>query len=72
MDTVDQNRRAVIAAARDSATRARSLAEGLEALVRALDGLAVELPQAGSAASGEGVPLAREGELRTVREVADT
>ena len=37
MDTVDRSRRAAIAAARDAAGKARALAEGLEALVRALD-----------------------------------
>ena len=48
MDTVDRSRRVAIAAARDAAGRARALAEGLEALARALDTLVVELPQAGS------------------------
>jgi len=45
------------------------LAEGLEALARALDTMAVELP-AGSPDAGVGKPLAREGELWTVTEVA--
>jgi len=45
------------------------LAEGLEALARALDTMAVELP-AGSPDAGVGEPLAREGELWTAAEVA--
>ena len=70
MDTLDRSRRAAIAAVRDAAERARALAEGLEALARALDTMAVDLPHAGSAASGGGPPLVREGELWTVAEVA--
>jgi len=70
MDTVDRSRRVAIAAARDAAVKARSLAEGLEALVRALDAFVVELPKAGEAASVEGQPYGREGELWTAAEVA--
>ena len=70
MDTVDRSQRVAMAAARDAAGKARALAEGLEALVRALDALVVELPQAGSVVSGDRPPLAREGELWNVSEVA--
>ena len=70
MDTVERSRRCAIAAARDVAGKARALAEGLEALVRALDELVLELPQAGVAASSDGRPPAREGELWTVSDVA--
>jgi len=70
MDTVDRIRRVAIAAARDAAGKARAIAKGLEALVRALDALVVELPQEGSAVSGERPPLAGEGELWTASEVA--
>jgi excisionase family DNA binding protein len=70
MDTVDRNRRAAIAAARDAAGKARGLAEGLEALARALDTMAVELPPAGSPDAGVGEPLARGGGLWTAAEVA--
>jgi hypothetical protein len=63
MDTLHRSRMAAIAAARDAAGRARALAEGLEALVRALDTMAVELPSAGSPDAGVGEPLEREGEL---------
>jgi len=70
MDTVDRSRRAAIAAARDAAGRARALAEGLEALARALDTIVVELPPVGSRDVGGGEPLAREGELWTTTEVA--
>ena len=54
MDTVDRSRRAAVAAARDAAGRARMLAEGLEALARALDTMAVELPHEGSPEAGVG------------------
>ena len=70
MDTVDRSRRAAIAAARDAAGRARALAEGLEALARALDTMVVELPRRGESDAGLGEPLAREGELWTTVEVA--
>ena len=50
--------------------KARALAEGLEALVRALDGLLAEMPQAGSAVARERQPPAREGELWSASEVA--
>jgi excisionase family DNA binding protein len=70
MDTVDRSRRAAVAAVRHAAGRARALAEGLEALARALDTMAVELPPAGSPDAGVGEPLAREGELWTTAEVA--
>ena len=56
MDTLDRSRRAAIAAARDAAGRARTLAEGLEALARALDTMVVELPPAGSPDAGVGEP----------------
>ena len=46
------------------------LAEGLEALARALDTMAVELPHEGSPEAGVREPLAREGELWTTAEVA--
>jgi len=46
------------------------LAEGLEALARALDTMAVELPGSGSHDSGVSEPHAREGELWTTVEVA--
>ena len=45
-------------------------AEGLEALARAQDTMAVELPSAGSPDAGVGRPPAREGELWTTVEVA--
>jgi excisionase family DNA binding protein len=70
MDTVDRSRRAAIAAARDAAGKARMLAEGLEALARALDTMAVESPHEGSPDAGGGEPPAREGELWTTVEVA--
>lgn len=70
MDTVDRSRRAAIAAARDAEGKARMLAEGLEALARALDTMAVELPPAGWPGAGVGEPLAREGEPWTTVEVA--
>ena len=70
MDTLDRSRRAAIAAARDAAGRARALAEGLEALARALDTMVVELPRRGESDAGLGEPLAREGELWTTAEVA--
>jgi excisionase family DNA binding protein len=70
MDTADRSRRVATAAARDAAGKARALAEGLEALVRALDQLAVELPLSGSPVSGERQPPGREGELWNVAEVA--
>jgi len=70
MDTLDRSRRAAIAAARDAAGRARTLAEGLEALARALDTMAVEMPPAGSRDVGVGEPVARDGELWTTVEVA--
>lgn len=46
------------------------LAEGLEALARALDSMAVELPQVGSPGARAEEPLARDGELWTTVEVA--
>jgi excisionase family DNA binding protein len=46
------------------------LAEGLEALARALDTIVVELPPVGSRDVGGGEPLARDGELWTTTEVA--
>jgi excisionase family DNA binding protein len=46
------------------------LAEGLEALARALETMAVELPPAGWPNAGVGEPLAKEGELWTTVEVA--
>ena len=70
MDTVDRSRRAAVAAARDAAGKARALAEGLEELARALDALVVEMPPTGSPASSERPPLAEEGELWTVADVA--
>jgi excisionase family DNA binding protein len=70
MDTVDRSRRAAIAAARDAAGKARALAEGLEALARALDTMVVELPSTGEPEAGVREPLAREGELWTTVEVA--
>jgi excisionase family DNA binding protein len=70
MDTVDRSRRVAIAAARDAAGKARALAEGLEALARALDTMVVELPQMGSPDARVEGPLAREGELWTTAEVA--
>jgi excisionase family DNA binding protein len=70
MDTVDRSRRVAIAAARDAAGRARALAEGLEALARALDIMAVELPREGSLEVGVGEPREREGELWTTVDVA--
>jgi excisionase family DNA binding protein len=70
MDTVDRSRRAAIAAARDAAGKARTLAEGLEALARALDTMVVEVPRRGGPDAGVGVPVAREGELWTTVEVA--
>jgi excisionase family DNA binding protein len=70
MDTLDRSRRAAIAAARDAARRARELAEGLEALARALDTMAVEMPPAGSRDVGVGEPAAKNGELWTTTEVA--
>ena len=70
MDTLDRSRRAAIAAARDAAGKARTLAEGLEALARALDTMAVELPHTGASDAGVGEPRAREGELWTTIEVA--
>jgi hypothetical protein len=45
------------------------LAEGLEALARALDTMAVELPPAGWRDVGAGDSPAREGELWTTTEV---
>jgi hypothetical protein len=47
--------------ARDGAGKARGFAEGLAALARALDTMAVELPPAGSPNAGVGEPLVREG-----------
>jgi len=70
MDTLDRSRRAGIAAGRDAAGRARGLAEGLEALARALDTMVVELPHVGSRDVAAGEQLAREGELWTTTEVA--
>ena len=70
MDTVERSRRAAIAAVRDAAGKARVLAEGLEALARALDTMAVEMPPAGSRDVGVGEPVARDGELWTTTEVA--
>jgi excisionase family DNA binding protein len=46
------------------------LAEGLEALARALDAMAVEVPRTGSHGAGTGEPHEREGELWTTVEVA--
>jgi excisionase family DNA binding protein len=70
MDTLDRSRRAAIAAARDAARKARALAEGLEALARALDTMTVEMPPAGSPDAGVGKPPAREGELWTAADAA--
>jgi excisionase family DNA binding protein len=50
--------------------KARGLAEGLEALARALDTMAVELPHAGSPGTKVRERLAGEGELWTTAEVA--
>ena len=49
---------------------ARVLSEGLEALARALDTMAVELPPAASPDAGAREPFARDGELWTTVEVA--
>jgi excisionase family DNA binding protein len=46
------------------------LAEGLEALARALDTMVVELPRARSPDAETGEPHGREGELRTTADVA--
>lgn len=46
------------------------LAEGLEALARALETMAVEVPQVGAHCAARGDPLAREGELWTAADVA--
>ena len=70
MDTLDRSRRAAIAAARDAAGRARMLAEGLEALARALDTMVVELPHVGAPEAGLGDVLAGEGGLWTTADVA--
>jgi len=70
MDTVESSRRVAIAAARDAAGKARGLAEGLEALARALDTMAVELPHVGAPDAAVGDSLARKGELWTTAEVA--
>jgi excisionase family DNA binding protein len=59
-----------VAAARDAAARARSLADGLESLIRALDALVAEVPQKGVPTDSLRHAVPREGELWTAAEVA--
>ena len=70
MDTLDRSQRVAVAAARDAAARARALAEGLDALVRAPDTAAVDMPARGTRPESERQPQASEHELWTAAEVA--
>ncbi len=70
MDTVERSRRAAAAAARDAATRARSLAEGLEALARSLDMLVVESHQPEPTSGRERAARSQDTGLWSATEVA--
>jgi excisionase family DNA binding protein len=70
MDTLDRSRRVAIAAARDVAARARALAEGMEGLGRALDTLALEIPEEAQERERLREPSAGKVELWTAAEVA--